>query len=179
MYRGFKLYRGFSLCSNMEKLHQEFSSLKPVFKNNGYPKNFIDSSIKKVLDKLFVNNNVSLTFPELYLVCVLRYTDNFFLGARLSRTIEKNIPFCKLNVVFRSSCRLSNWCRFKDSLVKNNHLCLSLYVLYLQGYLLRKNFPVFFTTASERMGTSDLRGKRIKRLKTWKYLTTCCNLTTV
>ena len=78
MYRGFKLYRRFSLCSNMEKLHQEFSSLKPVFKNNGYLENFIDSSIKKVLDKLFVNNNVSLTFPERYLECVLRCTDKFF-----------------------------------------------------------------------------------------------------
>ena len=29
------LYRGFSLCSNMEKFHQEIGSLKSVFKNNG------------------------------------------------------------------------------------------------------------------------------------------------
>ena len=30
----------------MEKFHQEISSLKSVFKGNGYPKNLIDSCIK-------------------------------------------------------------------------------------------------------------------------------------
>ena len=29
------LYRGFSLCSTMEKFHQQISSLKSVFKSNG------------------------------------------------------------------------------------------------------------------------------------------------
>ena len=40
------LYRGFTLCSNMEKFHQEINSLKSVFKSNCYPKNIIDSCIK-------------------------------------------------------------------------------------------------------------------------------------
>ena len=44
------IYRGFSLCSNMEKFHQESSSLTSVFKSNGYPKNLIDSCIKHFLD---------------------------------------------------------------------------------------------------------------------------------
>ena len=43
------LYRGFSLCSNMEKFQQEISSLKSVLKSSGYPKNFIDSCIKHFL----------------------------------------------------------------------------------------------------------------------------------
>ena len=61
------LYRGFSLCSNAEKFHQEISSLKSVFKGNGYPKNFIDSCLKHFLEKLFVKNKVSLTVPKLQL----------------------------------------------------------------------------------------------------------------
>ena len=112
------LYRGFSLCSDMEKIHQEISSLKSVFKSNGYPKNFIDSYIKHFLDKLFAKNEVSLTVPKLQLLCVLPYTGKSSLDfrARLRRTIEENIPFCKYNVVFRSICILGNFFRLKDSL---------------------------------------------------------------
>ena len=39
--------------------------MKPFFKSNGYPKNFIDLYIKKILDKLFVKNIVSSTFFNL------------------------------------------------------------------------------------------------------------------
>ena len=59
------LCRGFNLSSNMEKFNREISSLKTVFKSNGYPKNFIDSCINYFLDKLFVKNKASLTVPKL------------------------------------------------------------------------------------------------------------------
>ena len=102
----------------MEKFHQEISFLKSVFKSNSYPKNFFNSCIKHFLDKLFVKNKVSLTVPKLQLVCVLPYTgkSSLDLRARLRCMIEKNILLCKLNVVFRSTCRLRNLFRFKDSL---------------------------------------------------------------
>ena len=89
------------------------------------------------------------------------------LRARLRRMIEKNIPFCVLSVVFRSTCRLGNLFRFKDSLEKK--------ILY--GIVYRytssnckvtcygKTFRHFFTRASEDMGTSNLTGKRIKNAK--------------
>ena len=82
------LYRGFNLCSNMENFHQEISSLKSVFKSNGYPKNFINSCIKHFLDKLLVKNKVSV--PKVQLVCVLPYTgkSSLDLRAHLRRTIE-------------------------------------------------------------------------------------------
>ena len=61
-----------------------------------------------------------LTVPKLQLVCVLAYRgkSSLDLRARLRWTTEKNIPFCKLNVVFRSTCKLGNLFRFKDSLEK-------------------------------------------------------------
>ena len=62
-----------------KKFHQEFSSLKSAFKSNGYPKNFIDLYIKKILDELFVKNKVSLTVPKLQLVCVLPIRMNLIL----------------------------------------------------------------------------------------------------
>ena len=76
------------------------------------------------LDKLFVKNKVSLTVPKLQLVWVLSYTgkSSLDLRARLRRTNKKNIPFCKLNIVFRSTRRLDNSFRFKDSLEKKSSL---------------------------------------------------------
>ena len=84
--------------------------------------------LNKFLDKLFVKNKLNLTVPKLQLVCVLPCTDKSSLDFRtcLRRTVEKNIPFCKVNVVFRFTCKLSNLCRFKDSLEKTNSLWNSL-----------------------------------------------------
>ena len=87
------LYRGFSLYSNMEKFHQEISSLKSVFKSNDYPKNFTDSCIKHFLYKLFDKNKVSLIVPKLQLLCLLPYTgkSSLDLRARFRYMIEKNM----------------------------------------------------------------------------------------
>ena len=108
----------------MEKFHQKTSSLKSVFKSNGYLNNFIDSCIKHFLDKLFVKNKVSLTVPKLQLVCVLPYTGKSALNlrARLIRATKKYVPFCKLNVVFRYTFRLGNLIRFEDSLEEKSSL---------------------------------------------------------
>ena len=86
--------------------------------------NFIDSCIKQFSDKLFVKNKVSLTVSKLQLVYVLPYRgkSSLDLRAHLRRTIEKNIPFWKLYVVFRSTCRLGNLFGLKDSLEKKNPL---------------------------------------------------------
>ena len=163
------LYKGLSLCSNREKFHQEISSLKSVFKSNDYPNNFIDLHIKHFLDKLFVKNKVSLTVPKLQLVCVLPYTgkSSLDLRAHLRHTTEKNILFCKLNVVFRSTCRLGSLFRFKDSLKKKilsgivyRYTCSNCKVTYYG-----KMFRHFFTRASEHMGTSNLTGKSVKNAK--------------
>ena len=115
-------YIGFSLNSNTEKFHQEINTLKSVFISNDYPKNFIYSCIKKILDKLFVKNKVSLRVPRLQLVCMFPHTgkSSLDLRTRLRLTIEKNIPLCKRNVVFRSTCRLGNLFRCKNSLEKKS-----------------------------------------------------------
>ena len=146
------LYRGFSLCSNVEKFHQDISSLKSAFKSNGYTKNFINSCIKKFLDKLFVKNKVSLTVPKLHLVCVLPYT------GKSSCTNEKNVPFCKFNVIFRSTCRLDNLFRFRGSLEKK--ILSGIIYHYICSYLAvkityyGKTFQHFLL---ERLSTWELR----------------------
>ena len=112
---------------------------------------------------------LSLTVPKLQLVPVLPYTGKSWLDlrARFRCTIEKNIPFCKLKVVIRSTCRLGNFFRFKDSLEKkilsgivNRYTCSNGKVTY-HG----KTFSRFFTSAFEHMGISNLTGKCIKNAK--------------
>ena len=85
---------------------------------------FIDLFIKTFLDKLFDKNKVSLTVPKIQLVCFLPYTGKSSLDLRacLRRAIEKNILFCQLNIVFRTTCRLGNFFQFKDSVEKKSSL---------------------------------------------------------
>ena len=114
------LYIEFSLWSNMEKFIQEISYQKLVFQSNGYPKNFIDSCIKHFLNKLFVKNKESFTASKLQLVCVLSYAGKSWLDLRAHfwHKIEKNVPFCQFEVVFRSTGRPGGLFRFRDSLGK-------------------------------------------------------------
>ena len=68
--------------------------------------------------KLFVKNKVSLTVSKLQLNCMLPQggESSLNLTAGLRRTIGKYMPFCKLIVIFRPACRLTDLFRFKDSL---------------------------------------------------------------
>ena len=40
------------------------------------------------------------------------------LRTRVKGMIERNLPYCKLKVIFRSKCRLNTLLHFKDSLEK-------------------------------------------------------------
>ena len=88
--------------------------------------------IKKFLNKLFVQSGLNSMVPKRQLICVLPYLGkaSLDLRTRLRRTIERDLPFCKLKIIFRSKCRLNTSFRFKDSLEKKNQLWnnLSLYV---------------------------------------------------
>ena len=70
------LHWAFKLCSNFELDHQEFDKLKTIFKNNGYPKGFVDLCIKKYLDKVFIRKEVVLKASKRELICVLPFTGN-------------------------------------------------------------------------------------------------------
>ena len=46
------VYRCFCICSDWKKFHPELTSLKNIFRKNGYPENFIDQCFKKFLDNI-------------------------------------------------------------------------------------------------------------------------------
>ena len=115
------LYRAFKLCSNFEYFHQEIIFLKDIFKRNGYPSNFIDKCVKTFLDKIFIEKKVFSVAQKKELVCVLPFIGkkSLQLRSRLANSIQQNLKFCSLNVVFQSPCKLNTLFKFKDSLDKN------------------------------------------------------------
>ena len=83
-------------------------------------------------------------------------------------TIEKYITLCKLNVVFRSSCKLGNLFRFKDSLDTKNLSGIVYRCTYSnckESYWKMFQDFFFFTRASYHMWISNLIEKRIKNAK--------------
>ena len=114
------LHRAFRLCSNFEIFHKEINKLKNVFKSNGYPKSLVDLCIKKYLDQVFIKKKVVLKASEKELICVLPFIRNksLQLRTRLVNSVENNLKFCKLKVIFKSPCKLSLLFRYKDSLKK-------------------------------------------------------------
>ena len=114
------LHRAFKLCSNFERFHQEIDKLKTIFENNGYPKSFVDFCIKKYLDKVFIKKEMVLKASKKELICVLPFLGkrSMQLRTRLVNSIESNLKFCKLKVIFQSPCKLNSLFRHKDSLQK-------------------------------------------------------------
>ena len=109
-----------SVCSNYEDSHQEFASLKSIFKRNSHPYFFVNHCIKKFLNQLFIKRDLNFVVPKRELICVLLYLGKnvFYLRVRLTRIIEGNLPYCQLKVIFRSKGRLNTLFRFKDLLEK-------------------------------------------------------------
>ena len=90
-----------------------------------YQKRFLIHYLSKTKDLNFMVPKRQLTF-------VLQYLGKLSLdlGTRLRRTIERDLPYCKLKVIFKSKCRLNTLLRFKCPLEKKKLLLsnLSLYV---------------------------------------------------
>ena len=163
------LHRSFRLCSNYENFHREIETLKSIIKRNSYSHNLESNFIKKLLNNLFVERDLNFTVPRRELVCVLPYLGkaSLDLGTKLRWTIERNLPFCKLKIIFRSKCRLNTLFHFKDSLEKKirsgiiyRYRCSNCNVTYYG-----KTFRHFYTRAAEHMGISNLTGKRLKNVK--------------
>ena len=106
--------------------------------------------------------------PKRELTFVLPYLGklSFDLRTRLRRTIERDLPYCKLKIIFRSKCRLNTLFRFKDPLEKKIcswiiycYTCSNCKVTY------GKTSRHFYTRAAEHMEISNLTEKRLKDVK--------------
>ena len=143
--------------------------MKSILKRNNYPNNLVSHCIKTFSNKLFVQRDLNFTVPKRELICALPYlgTASLDLRTKLRRTIERNLTFCKLKIIFRSKCRLNTLFHFKDSLEKKirsgiiyRYRCSNCNVTYYG-----KTFRHFYARAAELIGVSDLSRKRLKNVK--------------
>ena len=99
------LCRAWRLCSNYTLFHSEVLCIRETLKSNGYPVPFLDSCIKKFLDKQYTHDEVlqSVFGPAAKIVCIcLPYCgiQSLKLKRQISRTISAVCPWIQLRVVF-------------------------------------------------------------------------------
>ena len=136
--------------------------------------------IKKFLNKLFVQKDFSFTIPKRELICVLSYLGkpSLDLRTKLRQTIERNLPFYKLKIIFRSKCRLNTLFPFKylpEKKIRSEIIYRYRSSNYNVTYY-GKSFCHFNTRAPEHMGISNLKVKHLKNVKQFAisdYLLQC------
>ena len=67
------LYGCFRICSDWTKFHLELVKLTDVFKNNGYPENFINNYFKVFLDNKYRIQEKVITVPKKTFFLVFLY----------------------------------------------------------------------------------------------------------
>ena len=112
------LFRTFSIVSDFSRFHSEVCNLKEILKKSAFPIKLIDNCIKIFLNKKFIETPVMTTVEKKDLLIVLPFLGKLSLElrTRLQKCISKNLPFCKMRVIFKSSTRISNFFQFKDKM---------------------------------------------------------------
>ena len=131
-------------------------------KKNAFPIKLIDSCIKNFLNKRLTKKPVILTAEKKDLVIDLR--------TRLKNSMSKNLPFCKIRDIFKSSTRISNFFQFKDKML----YCLRSNVVYaLTSFSCGRCNATYYgktclhliVRVGEHSGVSPLTGKKSKSKK--------------
>ena len=115
------LYRAYMISSSFQSLHKEVENLKKIFSKNAYPTKFVDKCVLKFFNKLYEKKVPVPTVPKMELTMILPYLGNTSSKVRtaITRTLRKNIPFCSLKIIFKTSRRLSSCFSFKDKFPKS------------------------------------------------------------
>ena len=113
------LFRKFSILSDFSKFHSEVCHLEEILTKNAFPIKLIDSCIKNILNKRLTEKPVTLTAEKKDFVIVLPFLGKLSLDMRtlLKNSIIKNLSFCKIRAIFKSSTRISNFFQFKDKML--------------------------------------------------------------
>ena len=89
------------------------------------------------------------------------------IRSKLVKSVQNNLNFCHLQVVFQTLQKLCTLFRFKGTLDKK--ICSDLVYRYscssCNATYYGKTYRHFFTRAAEHMGISNLTGKRVKNVK--------------
>ena len=109
----------------MFKFHLEVAKLKEIFLKNGYPTKIVDACVFKFLNKFFESKPVTLTVPKKQLFSFLPFMGNMsgVIKTGLSKALQIHLPFCKLQVISKSTNCLKSYFNFKDVLPEPLRSC--------------------------------------------------------
>ena len=166
------IHRCFELCSSWKNFRIEIVKLKDIFKKNGYPPSFINSCIKKYLKKISVfprPNKDNMLSNKLLIVLPYLGTISTTSRNRLQKLFKRVLPNYNLRVIFRSTCRINSFLRFKDCVpehLKSNVIyrfqCRSCNAAYI-GQSTRH----YYVRVCEHLRISEFTGKIMEsKLKT-------------
>ena len=115
------IHRCFTICSSFSNFHLEIVKLKDIMKRNSFPSVMIDSCIKKYLDKVMgtvPKNVINPDPPKEILTLVLPFLGKASLKLRkkLRDVFKTTSNKFNLRVVFRASCRMKTFLRFRGYL---------------------------------------------------------------
>ena len=87
-----------------------------MLRKNGYPTRFLDKIISKFPDKNFKKQATITTVAKKTLLLILPYlgTQSLKLKKNLNKLFKEQLPPGKLEMVFRTTQRMSSCFRFKD-----------------------------------------------------------------
>ena len=87
-----------------------------MLRKNGYPTRFLDKIISKSPDKNFKKQATITTVAKKTLLLILPYlgTQSLKLKKNLNKLFKEQLPSGKLEMVFRTTQRMSSCFRFKD-----------------------------------------------------------------
>ena len=85
---------------------------------NSFRTNLVGKCIKIFLNKQFSHNIFEHAVPKRRLFIMSPYLaiTSLYLRTHLQRSINSNISFCKIKIIFKSSTRLANFLRSKDKM---------------------------------------------------------------
>ena len=159
----------------------EVCYLKEILKKNAFPIKLIDSCIKRFLNERLTEKPVILRVEKKDWVIVLPFLGKLspYLRTCSKNSINKNLPFCQIRVIFKSSVGISNffqskyevpYCLCSNDVYKFScSRCSATYYGETCRYLRVR--------VGEHSGVSPLTGKRSKSKKSTaiKYHMPFCN----
>ena len=160
------LFRCFSLCSDFIKFHHEIDKLKSILYKNSYPRDLIDKCIKEFLDKILTTKPVVSTVPKKELIITLPYLGKLSLQirTRINRIMKNKLPYCNVQFVFQTKCKISNFFTFKDKIpsVLRSGIVYKFQCGSCNATYYGKTNRHFKVRMCEYLGISALTGKRVK-----------------
>ena len=112
------LHRAYMVNSSLSGLHDEITRLKGILKKNGYPENFLDRCILRFFNKMYEIKPTVTTVPKKEVRIILPFLGSSSLSVKnsLKKLYREILPFCSLQIVFKTGHKLSSHFKFKDSL---------------------------------------------------------------